>query len=70
MPFKSEAQRRKFAQMLKEGKITQGVFDAFNDETPANAKLPERASKKPTVSDLKDKFSVGKVGRVGKVKKV
>lgn len=41
MPFKSEAQRRKFGEMVKQGKITQGEFDKWNSETP-KAKLPER----------------------------
>jgi len=70
MPFKSEAQRKKFAEMLAEGKITKSLFNAFSDDTPENVKLPERVSSKKTVKDLKDKFSVGKVGKVAKVKKV
>lgn len=40
MPFKSAAQRRKFAQMLNEKKITKKVFDEWDHETPS--KLPER----------------------------
>ena len=41
MPFKSQAQRRKFAQLLVEGKISPQTFEEWNRETGA-AKLPER----------------------------
>lgn len=44
MPFKSEAQRRKFAQLVSEGKLPQSVFDAWNDITPS--KIPERLAKR------------------------
>lgn len=43
MPFKSQAQRRKFAQLLVEGKIKPETFEEWNRET-AGAKLPERAA--------------------------
>ena len=46
MPFKSEAQRRKFAELVKEGKITKEKFSEWNSETPK--KIPERAPKKQT----------------------
>jgi hypothetical protein len=46
MPFKSKAQRRKFAQLLVEGKITPEVFEEWNQET-GRATLPERVEKKP-----------------------
>ena len=42
MPFKSQAQRRKFAQLLVEGKISADTFEEWNRETGAR-KLPERA---------------------------
>lgn len=42
MPFKSQAQRRKFAQLLVEGKISAETFEEWNRETGAR-KLPERA---------------------------
>lgn len=47
MPFKSQAQRRKFAQLLVEGKISNQTFEEWNRET-GGKKLPERvtASKK------------------------
>ena len=45
MPFKSQAQRRKFAQLLVEGKISPETFEEWNRETGAK-KLPERAKPK------------------------
>lgn len=42
MPYKSEAQRRKFQQLVKEGKIKQEVADQWEAETPKDIKLPER----------------------------
>jgi hypothetical protein len=44
MPFKSQAQRRKFAQLLIEGKISNETFEEWNRET-GSKKLPERASR-------------------------
>ena len=43
MPFKSQAQRRKFAQLLVEGKISPETYEEWNRET-GSAKLPERLS--------------------------
>jgi hypothetical protein len=40
MPFKSKAQRRKFAQLLVEGKISNKTFEEWNRET-GGKKLPE-----------------------------
>jgi hypothetical protein len=45
MPFKSKAQRRKFAQLLVEGKITPEVFEEWNRETGGTL-LPERVKRK------------------------
>ncbi|PYQ02260.1 MAG: hypothetical protein DMF83_24015 [Acidobacteria bacterium] len=45
MPFKSQAQRRKFAQLLVEGKISNQTFEEWNRET-GGAKLPERVTPK------------------------
>jgi hypothetical protein len=47
MPFKSQAQRRKFAQLLVEGKISNQTFEEWNRET-GGKKLPERVGKKRT----------------------
>jgi hypothetical protein len=44
VPFKSQAQRRKFAELLVQGKISPETFEEWNRETGAK-KLPERASK-------------------------
>ena len=41
MPFKSKAQRRKFAQLLVEGKIKPETFEEWNRET-GYRDLPER----------------------------
>ncbi|HEX6178979.1 MAG TPA: hypothetical protein VF057_11515 [Thermoanaerobaculia bacterium] len=43
MPFKSQAQRRKFAEMLVRGEISPETFEEWNRETGA-AELPERVS--------------------------
>jgi hypothetical protein len=45
MPFKSKAQRRKFAQLLVEGKISNQTFEEWNRET-GKKKLPEHVSTK------------------------
>jgi hypothetical protein len=45
MPFKSQAQRRKFAQLLVEGKISNETFEEWNRET-GSQKLPERVKRK------------------------
>lgn len=45
MPFKSQAERRKFAQLLVEGKISNETFEEWNRETGAK-RLPERARRK------------------------
>jgi hypothetical protein len=45
MPFKSKAQRRKFAQLLVEGKISDETFEEWNRSTGKKL-LPERVTKK------------------------
>lgn len=45
MPFKSEAQRRKFGELVKQGRISKEEFDKWNSETPKR-KLPERVKPK------------------------
>jgi hypothetical protein len=49
MPFKSQAQRRKFAQLLVDGKISDETFEEWNRET-GSKKLPERVRSKSKVS--------------------
>jgi hypothetical protein len=43
MPFKSKAQRRKFAELLVKGKISNETFEEWNRSTGA-AELPERVT--------------------------
>ena len=45
MPFKSKAQRRKFAELLVKGEITPETFEEWNRET-GSARLPERVKRK------------------------
>ena len=47
MPFKSKAQRRKFAELLVKGEITAETFEEWNRET-GGAKLPEYVGSKTT----------------------
>ena len=52
MPFKSKAQRRKFAELLVEGKISDDTFEEWNRETGAK-KLPERVTPRATARKRK-----------------
>ncbi len=56
MPFRSQAQRRKFAELLVKGEITPETFEEWNRET-GSEKLPERvkapAKKKKTAAKKK-----------------
>jgi hypothetical protein len=45
VPFKSQAQRRKFAELLVAGKISPQTFEEWNRET-GKKKLPERVKRK------------------------
>jgi hypothetical protein len=45
MPFKSQAQRRKFAQLLVEGKISNETFEEWNRST-GSKKLPDHVKGK------------------------
>ena len=45
MPFKSKAQRRKFAELLVKGKITPETYEEWNRET-GRKELPERVKPK------------------------
>jgi len=58
MPFKSQAQRRKFAELLLEGKISNQTFEEWNRETGAK-RLPERVGRKARPA----KKSAAKSGR-------
>ena len=59
-PFKSQAQRRKFAQLLVEGKISPDTFEEWNRET-GSAKLPERVrGKASTRKSTKKRKTAGR----------
>jgi hypothetical protein len=47
MPVKSKAQRRKFAQLLTQGKISEEVFERWNREA-GSAELPDHVKPKRT----------------------
>jgi hypothetical protein len=49
MPFKSRAQRRKFAQLLVEGKIKDETYEEWNRSTGRKV-LPERLHPKKKAS--------------------
>jgi hypothetical protein len=52
VPFKSQAQRRKFAELLVKGEISKETFEEWNRET-GSEKLPERV--KPKKSKMKSR---------------
>ena len=57
MPFKSQAQRRKFAELLVKGEISKETYEEWNRET-GSEKLPERVGsvkKKAKASKAKAK---------------
>ena len=54
MPFKSKAQRRKFAQLLVEGKITDEQYEEWNRST-GKKKLPEHVKRKAKPKRAKKK---------------
>jgi len=45
MPFKSKAQRRKFAELLVKGEISPETYEEWNRET-GRKRLPERVKRK------------------------
>jgi len=45
VPFKSQAQRRKFAELLVKGEISKETYEEWNRET-GSEKLPERVKPK------------------------
>jgi hypothetical protein len=57
MPFKSRAQRRKFAELLVKGEISPETFEEWNRET-GSARLPERV-KKPSKGRKRAKSRTG-----------
>jgi hypothetical protein len=59
MPFKSAAQRRKFAELLVQGKISNETFEEWNRET-GSKKLPERVKRKGTAKRKRTKTQARK----------
>lgn len=53
MPYKSEAQRRKFHQLLKEGKISKNTVNEF-DKASKGVKLPQKLSRPRTIREMVD----------------
>lgn len=43
MPIKSEAQRKRLQQLVKDGKMTQAQYDQYEADTP-KSKLPEKVA--------------------------
>ena len=48
MPFQSKAQIRKFGELVKQGKMSQGKMDEWMTATKNPKALPERKSPKPS----------------------
>jgi hypothetical protein len=59
MPFKSKAQRRKFAQLLVEGKISDETYEEWNRET-GGKELPERVTPASKAKKAKKRKSARK----------
>lgn len=57
MPFKSQAQKKRFEEMLNEGKITKKMFDEYSNGTDFENlpdRLTEKKNSKPkTLEELK-----------------
>jgi hypothetical protein len=68
MPFKSKAQRRKFAQLLVEGKISDETYEEWNRSTGKRA-LPERVAKKAAKASRAKKKTTGAATRKRKPKR-
>jgi hypothetical protein len=54
MPFKSKAQRRKFAELLVKGEISPETFEEWNRET-GRAELPERVKPRKRAKKVKER---------------
>ena len=64
MPFKSQAQRRKFAELLVKGKISNETYEEWNRET-GKAKLPERIKPRVTKKSMSKTARSKHSGRPG-----
>ena len=59
MPFKSQAQRRKFAELLVQGKISNETYEEWNRET-GSKKLPDHVKPRPATRKTSTKRSATK----------
>lgn len=55
MPFKSKAQLRKFAELVKQGKMSKKTFNEWLKATPNVKRLPERIGNKRKKTHKKPK---------------
>jgi hypothetical protein len=62
MPFKSKAQRRKFAELLVKGEISEETYEEWNRST-GKAVLPERVRPKKKTSRKKKSAGRKKAAR-------
>ena len=62
MPFKSKAQRRKFAELLVKGEISPETYEEWNRET-GGRQLPERVKRKAKKKKRKTKQKTKRTGR-------
>ena len=67
MPFKSQAQRRKFAELLLKGKISNETFEEWNRET-GSARLPERVKPKASAKPRAKGKAKSRAKRTAKTK--
>jgi hypothetical protein len=65
MPFKSQAQRRKFAELLVKGEISKETYEEWNRET-GSEKLPERVAKTSKAKRTKGKTTTRAKGKTRK----
>ena len=68
MPFKSQAQRRKFAELLVKGEISPETFEEWNRET-GSKELPERVKHKARKRGAKKAKKAKKAKTARKAKK-
>jgi hypothetical protein len=62
MPFKSQAQRRKFAELLVKGEISPETFEEWNRET-GRKKLPERVGARKRKAASKRRARKGRTAK-------
>ena len=65
MPFKSKAQRRKFAELLVTGKISPETYEEWNRET-GRKELPDRVSRAKKKAKRKTKRKAKKARKAKK----